>query len=596
MPRTRPLLAFGAIVTRHMGEERRRPEPGGSDERFRLAAMAANDVIWDWDLVTDEITRNDLVQRVYGYAPHEVKPRLDWWMERIHPDDRDRVFGGVQRAIAEGETSWADSYRFRRVDGSYVIVFDRGFIARDPEGRPVRMVGATQNISDRRAAEIERDHLLAQEQLARSEAEAANRSKSEFLAAMSHEFRTPLNAILGYAQLLDMGIAGPITQEQQGYIDRLRRSGQHLLGLVDDVLDLSKAEAGQLRMVTESASISEAAEGALALVRPQAAARNLVLVHHCHDPSVMYAGDQARARQVLVNLLSNAVKFTPPGGRITILCGAASAGFAPDSLDAARSWVYARIEDTGIGISETNLAAIFDPFTQAEAGHTRPQGGTGLGLTISRRLARLMGGEVTATSEIGRGSSFTLWLPVAEPAQGEATRPDDLDAVAAMAAVHSPELYEALLRTGRAIQAASPAIVDRYVERIRGDSAFPHATQLRYSQVSDHAAALIGNIASTVVGVGDSSGEAPQLMRDGTQILRLISELHGVQRHALGWTETLIERELSVLHEEMRAAAMGGNGDPDNAPQYALDLVDRLVRQSSRASVRGFRLAATNVR
>lgn len=580
-------------MTRHMGEERRRPDPGGGDERFRLAAMAASDVIWDWDLTTDEITRNDLVQRVYGYAPHEVKPRLDWWMERIHPDDRGRVAGGVQRAIAQGETSWVDSYRFRRADGSYVIVLDRGFIARDPEGRPVRMVGATQNISDRRAAEIERDHLFAQEQLARSEAEAANRSKSEFLAAMSHEFRTPLNAILGYAQLLDLGIAGPVTQEQQGYIDRLRKSGQHLLGLVDDVLDLSKAEAGQLRMVTESASISEATEGALALVRPQAATRNLVVVHNCHDPSVMYAGDQARVRQVLVNLLSNAVKFTPPGGRITILCGAAPAGFAPDSLDAARSWVFARIEDTGIGISENNLAAIFDPFIQAEAGHTRPQGGTGLGLTISRRLARLMGGEVSATSEIGHGSSFTLWLPSAKSGQGGTTRPDDLNTVAA---THSPKVYEALLRTGRAIHAASPAIVDRYVERIRGDGGFPHAALLRYSQVSDHAAALIGNMASTIVGIGDSSGEAPELMRDGTQILRLISELHGVQRHALGWTETLVERELSMLHEEVLAAAIAESGVGADASRYALDLLDRLVRQSCRASVRGLRLAAANVR
>jgi signal transduction histidine kinase len=268
------------------------------------------------------------------------------------------------------------------------------------EGEPARLA-TLRDVTDRRGAQ-ERAIQLERERAARAEAEAASRAKSEFLAMMSHELRTPLNAVMGYAQLLNLGIPGSLNEVQRDQIERIHKCAHHLLGLVDDVLDLARADAGRLLLTNRPASMAQLIAAAVTIVQPNAAARGVAIeADEATGDADLYVGDEDRAGQILVNLLSNAVKFTPPGGRVTIAHGYG---------DRDGTMAYVRVTDTGIGIPADQLDAIFDPFIQVEGGHTRSADGAGLGLTIGRRLARLMKGELTGESTIGRGSTFTLWL------------------------------------------------------------------------------------------------------------------------------------------------------------------------------------------
>ena len=252
---------------------------------------------------------------------------------------------------------------------------------------------------------------LAEAESARAAADAANRAKSEFLANMSHELRTPINVVLGYGELLEMEIAGPITAGQRLHLQRIRSSSHHLLTLISDILDLAKVEAGQLAMDSQRESICEVVGEAVSLVHVQYTERGITLRNECLDREIPYVGDRDRVRQILLNLLSNAVKFSEPGASVTVRCAVTGDPAAQASLDGTELWTRIEVEDTGIGIAEAEQTLVFQPFKQVDGGHTRTQGGTGLGLTISRQLARLMGGDLTLRSEPGRGSCFSLWLP-----------------------------------------------------------------------------------------------------------------------------------------------------------------------------------------
>jgi signal transduction histidine kinase len=274
-------------------------------------------------------------------------------------------------------------------------------------------VGACQDVSERRVIEDERDHALAQAQQARADAEEASRAKSGFLANMSHEIRTPINAIIGYTDLLQLGVAGDLTDGQRAHLDRVRMSSRHLLTLIEDILDLAKIESGQMAVMDTPGLTADVVDAALALVIPQAREKGLVIDNRAAGESTAYQGDEDRVRQILVNLLSNAVKFTQPGGTLTVDAGTAAPP-ANGEVACTGDCAYICVEDTGPGISADQLDAVFQPFVQGESGHTRTKGGTGLGLAISRHLARLMGGDVTVVSEVDRGSAFTVWLPRAE--------------------------------------------------------------------------------------------------------------------------------------------------------------------------------------
>ncbi|HET8654417.1 MAG TPA: ATP-binding protein [Longimicrobiaceae bacterium] len=271
-------------------------------------------------------------------------------------------------------------------------------------------------LGESEAARADAERARAEARLAQREAEDANQAKSRFLANMSHEIRTPINAITGYADLLAMGVTGELSERQRSYVERIRTSSVHLVGLVNEILDLSKIEAGSMTVVRAPALLRATAHDAVHMILPQAHAKGIdVEEDFSCQGDVRYLGDEDRVRQILVNLLSNAVKFTKPGGRVTSRCRFYAAAPADAPLAGVGPCVGIEVEDTGIGLRPEHFARIFEPFVQVEAGHTRPEGGTGLGLTISRRLARIMGGDLTVRSHFGQGSCFTLWLPALPP-------------------------------------------------------------------------------------------------------------------------------------------------------------------------------------
>jgi signal transduction histidine kinase len=264
------------------------------------------------------------------------------------------------------------------------------------------------------AQALERARLFEAERAAVAAAERANQAKSDFLATMSHELRTPLNAVIGYAELMALGIDGPLTPAQAGRLERIQSSSTHLRDLVNEVLDLAQIESGELALRVETAGVVVAVDAALALIAPQAAARGVELAAACGgERAARYLGDAQRVRQIVVNLLANAVRFTPAGGRVAVRCDAGESPMPDRLAPEPGPWLRLTVEDTGIGIAADHLEAIFEPFVQVESGLTRTRGGTGLGLAISRRLARAMGGELVVESEPGVGSRFTLWLRAA---------------------------------------------------------------------------------------------------------------------------------------------------------------------------------------
>jgi PAS domain S-box-containing protein len=254
-------------------------------------------------------------------------------------------------------------------------------------------------LADQAAQALDRARSYEAERAARAEAEGANRAKTEFLAVMSHELRTPLNAIDGYAELLEMGLRGPVTDAQRSDLARIRRSQRHLLGLINDVLNFARVEAGHVELVITDVPLAEIVEGLEALVGPQVTERGLVYDCPPADPSLVARADAEKVRQILLNLLSNAVKFTPAGGTVRVTAGAEDGR------------VRIRVRDTGAGIPADRLESIFEPFVQLDRNLTSAHQGTGLGLAISRDLARVMGGDLAAESVVGVGSVFTLSLP-----------------------------------------------------------------------------------------------------------------------------------------------------------------------------------------
>jgi signal transduction histidine kinase len=253
-----------------------------------------------------------------------------------------------------------------------------------------------------RAALEEQERLLELEREARADAEAADRARSDFLAVMSHELRTPLNAIAGYADLLDLGIHGPISEAQRDSIDRIQRSQRHLLGLIDSVLAYSRMEAGAVHYSVEPLRMLDVLGTADVCVLPQMEEKGLHFISPSPGPEMVAHADREKVERILINLLVNAIKFTAPGGEIELRC---------EALDGS---VRLRVRDTGIGIREDQLESVFQPFVQVDNGLTRTQSGVGLGLAISRELARGMGGDLTVVSTPGVGSTFTLTLPLAQ--------------------------------------------------------------------------------------------------------------------------------------------------------------------------------------
>ena len=454
------------------------------------------------------------------------------------------------------------------------------------DGEEVRLV-SIRDITDRKRA-AERAMQLERERLARAEAEAASQAKSEFLATMSHELRTPLNAIIGYAELLDLGIHGSLNEEQHKQVLRVRQSARHLLGLVNEVLDLAKVEAGTLAVNNQPSRADEVMDAAIALVQPIAENRGVDLAVHCDDPDLVFDGDSERVRQILVNLANNAVKFTAAGGRVLVRCSIEPRPDPAARLSGSGPWVCVCVTDTGIGIPSDRLTSIFDPFVQVEGGRTRTSEGSGLGLTISRRLARLMGGDLTVKSQTGKGSAFTLWLREASAAQREAAQ-WRAESPAVAARLHG------LSDVGHMLLRDLASIVENFVARLRDEAVVPGAESLRTSQLGDHAAAYVADVATLLAAIEEARGKPSPLVADSGDIQLFIAEKHGQQRARLGWTPRSLHREWTVLAEEIgRVVRRASKQMHDRAAPEALVILERLIEQANERSGRALERALRN--
>jgi PAS domain S-box-containing protein len=374
--------------------ERKRAEDAlrKSEERFRLVARAANDAVWDWDLQTNKVWWGEGIQTLFGYPKDVVQAGMEWWNERIHPEDREATTSGIRAAIDGGQLFWSAEYRFRRADGSYADVFDRGYVLRDPVGRhPLRMIGAVVDITERKREE--------EAVWKAKEAEQANQAKSEFLSRMSHELRTPLNAILGFAQLLEMD---PLPKEQQEGVKHILKGGRHLLDLINEVLDIARIEAGRMTISLEPVPLDGVVQEAVDLITPMVAEMQIQLhAEAAHSPGRHILADRQRIKQVLLNLLSNGVKYNRQGGTVT---------FAFE--DAPEGRLRIKVSDTGPGIPADKIDRLFIPFERLGAEQTGIPG-TGLGLALSKRLVDAMGGAMGVSSTVDQGSTFWVDLPLA---------------------------------------------------------------------------------------------------------------------------------------------------------------------------------------
>jgi PAS domain S-box-containing protein len=364
-----------------------------AEGRLAMALRAANEGLWDWHIPTGKTFFDDTFYTMLGYEPGELPMNIETWKSLCHPDDLGPATAMLESYLSGRTSAYKCEQRLRRKDGSWAWVLDVGEVVdRARDGTPLRMIGVHMDIQELRRA--------------RDLAEAASRAKSEFLANMSHEIRTPMTAILGYADLLsEESGAGLDQRARRLYGQTIRRNGEHLLSILNDILDLSKIEAGKMTIETRPVQPEQLVHEVMSLMHVQASGKGLSLSAEFDSPVPRtIASDPVRLRQILVNLVGNAVKFTEQGG-VTLRV-------SMDETD--QSSMKIAVRDTGIGMSDEQIGRLFQAFEQADASTTRRFGGTGLGLRISGRLAEMLGGGISVQSEPGRGSEFTLRVRVGD--------------------------------------------------------------------------------------------------------------------------------------------------------------------------------------
>ncbi|MDQ2664753.1 MAG: ATP-binding protein [Gemmatimonadota bacterium] len=448
-----------------------------------------------------------------------------------------------------------------------------------------------QDVNLRHAADAERAASLRRAVAAENTAIMANAAKSEFLATMSHELRTPLNAILGYTNLMELEISGRITPDQRQHLGRLRASGEHLLALVNDVLDLSKLEAGEMVLDSDVANAGDAISATLTLASNAAEARDIQLIRASSggaEPT--YVGDEMRVRQILINLVTNAVKFTQPGGQVSISCAVRAVDDGVD-LTGDGPWCAIEVVDTGIGIAPEHQAAVFQPFKQVVGGHTRQQGGTGLGLAISRRLARQMGGDVVLVSNVGSGSTFTLWLPSAGLRGGVEETGSQRSARARR---HAPDhRVRGLSEIGKGLRNDVEHILDAIVTRMRAAPAFTRTAGLTQALLEDHTLSFLTNAIQSLTIVDQTGSFDTDLMNDGAKIQVYVAKMHGAQRRRMGWTEEMLAEEYRYIDAELASRVRHMDVLGSEETTLAIGILARLVEAAAAASVSGFREATS---
>lgn len=397
-------LADAATRSLRLREEQLRE----SEFRWKFAIEGSGDGMWDWDIARGKVHFSRIWKRMLGYEDSEIGEEFDEWSKRIHPDDLRATLAAVDDYLKGRRAEYIAELRMRCKDGGYKWILARGMVvSRDASGTATRMIGTHTDITDRKRAELElmqhRDHLedlvrsrTAELAAARDVAEAANRAKSVFLANMSHELRTPMNGIMGMTNLALRRATDPA---QIAHLHKSLGASQHLMDVINNILDLSKIEAERLQLERQEFSLSVLIDQTLALQETTAEAKGLALSAQ-FDPALprRLAGDATRLRQVLLNFLSNAIKFSDRG-RIVVHASAVE-------QDADSVLLRLEVSDQGIGITPEQQVRLFRAFSQADDSTTRKYGGTGLGLIISKRIAQLMDGDVGVSSVPGQGSRF----------------------------------------------------------------------------------------------------------------------------------------------------------------------------------------------
>jgi two-component system cell cycle sensor histidine kinase PleC len=346
---------------------------------------------WLWNIGRDTIDWSDEIYRIFGVSPDAYDPTLDTVFSFVHPDDQQTVIDTLTRSVRE-KTGGILEYRICRPDGDERHIRAEWLCGLDAGGEVRDVFGVCQDISERKQAE----EVL---RTAKNKAEAASRAKSEFLASMSHELRTPLNAILGFSEILKEQILGPLSERYRDYAGDIHRSGQHLLDLISDLLNMARIEARQVEFNEETVPLAEVMDEALRLTRLSPGETRHAVELSLPEPMPALLADRRGLKQVLINLLGNAAKFTPDGGRIGV-----SAGLRDGFLEIA-------IADTGIGVPKDRIPDLGKPFMRVENVMSQRYQGSGMGLFISKALIERHGGSMRIESAPGEGTTVTMLIP-----------------------------------------------------------------------------------------------------------------------------------------------------------------------------------------
>ena len=358
--------------------------------RAQRLAKVGSDI---WDLRTGRVTWSDEVYRIFGVDPDTFMPTGENFLDLVVPEDRPGVLAR-RKDILRGKCPPPCEFSIRRPDGKIRRIYSEAELVLDANRKPVRWVAMRQDITAQRRAE----RKLRQ---AKEAAEAANLAKSQFLANMSHELRTPLNAVIGFSEALELGYAGPLEARPVEYAGLIHQSGEHLLHVINDILDLAKVDSGKFELHEEAGvDPRRVVDGCVMLMKSQAIAASIHLSTAMEDGLPPLSADPTRLKQILLNLISNAVKFTDAGGSVIVAAGRSSDG-----------GMIFEVRDTGSGMSADEVQVALQPFGQIETAHARRYQGTGLGLPLAQRLAELHGGSLRVQSEKGRGTSVMVTFP-----------------------------------------------------------------------------------------------------------------------------------------------------------------------------------------